>query len=68
MTNSNTYSPAIQAILDSRVYPRHDAAWGEVYPNLSEVLPNLGAFHGVPDAPTMWATIGAAAAAELRAV
>ena len=61
MTNTNTYSPAIQAIMDSKVYPKHEATW-------NDVLPSLGNMSGTPDAVRLWNNIGNAAAAELRAV
>ena len=61
MTNNTQYSPEIQAILDSVVYPKHEATW-------NGVLPVLGNMHGVPDAVRMWDNIGSAAAAELRTV
>jgi len=61
MTNNTQYSPEIQAILDSSVYPKHEAAW-------NDVLPNLGNMHGSPDAPKLWGNVAVAAASELRAV
>jgi len=61
MTDSNTYSPAIQAILDSVVYPRSEATWGHV-------MPVLGDMSGVPNAVELHASIAERAAAELRSI